>query len=244
MSRKNKDELAFSKINRTFSQYGEDFECDYDRTDCSGECDTYCSCRCTKIINAKVKSVNFKKLFETFSEHYSFYAKNSTNQGIFNYCLYRLLVINKLYDVSSWEVRVYSGYYGEETDSVDLEECIYDALTAQIEKLNTLSNDQVKYVLELEYGYLLDDLKDCTFEIINAEKRDLIAGNDYYRKKVQKGTYCKDKYKLPIGIYLEDGKNRLDGAKYRLIDGYHRFVDLVSGAKETDVFEIVLGKVY
>jgi hypothetical protein len=182
-----------------------------------------------------VLSVDLEVLFEKFSEFYSFYAKNATNASIFNYCLYRLLVINKLYDTSSWEVNVCRGYYGEEVNGVNLTDEVYNTLTAQIETLNSSSkDDQIKFVLELEYGYVLDSLKDVSFEIVDSQKKDLIAGNEVYRKKVQKGTY--KKHNLPVGIYLEDGN------KFRLIDGYHRFVDLVCPSKDSDSFEVIVGK--
>jgi hypothetical protein len=237
MSRRNKNPPGQSnlpkKIDRTFSTYGDGLQEDHDCTSCSGRCEDYC--RCSEIINAKVTSVDLEILFEKFSEFYSSYAKNATNKSIFNYCLYRLLVINKLYDTSSWEVETCRGYYGEEVEGISLIVEVYDTLTAQIESLNSSSkDDQIKLVLELEYGYVLDSLKDVSFEIVDSQKKDLVYGNEVYRKKVQKGTY--KKHELPIGIYLEDGN------KFRLIDGYHRFVDLASGSKDSDSFEIIVAR--
>jgi ferredoxin-thioredoxin reductase catalytic subunit len=190
MSRKNKNiETQPGKINRFLlkrSDNGHVFDFDYDS---ERDDDGY-----FRINNAKVTDVYFKNVIEEFAKHYSTYSKQAINPTIFNYCLHRLLVINKLYTRTLWNVCVCRGYYGEEANDASLV-CAGNPRSLQLRGSS---------FLELEYGYILDSLKGVTFDVKSIRKKDLIAGNEYYQKKIEKGTYSKE-YKLPIGVYLESG---------------------------------------
>jgi len=91
-------------------------------------------------------------------------------------------------------------------------------------------NKRIEYVLKKEYGFLLESLVGKTFTEREVQVCDLIVGNETYRKKIKAGTYTNENYGEPIGIYLKDTWN-----KYRLIDGYHRYVDLAAGKKTVKI---------
>lgn len=194
--------------------------------DCSGcECgDGYC--RCSRIVDIRIIKVSLHHLVNEISSSFissripieDYETKSEFNEEFFSYCIWRLAVIHKMWEEHNWYVSTCGGYYGEEIDGVAIENHNFKQ---DIEELAALSpQERIKFVLHEEYGFILDSLKDKKFEEIKVKKSDLVVGNDTYHKKVNRGTYSKESYDLPIGIYLKDGE------KYRLIDGYHRYIDL------------------
>lgn len=161
-------------------------------------------CRCGIIENAEVTEVgDITGCFETSNE----FSK---------YCVDRLLVARKIWDSDKWEVRVQWGYYGQEIDGVYLKNA--EAIENEVNKLLGLSDaDKLKYVLNLEYGYILDVLENKAFEICEVDKSSIIFGQEGHYKKCDKDIVEKYRdYELPRGICVKDG------TKYRVIDGYHR----------------------
>ncbi len=78
-------------------------------------------------------------------------------------------------------------------------------------------NERVKYLLELEYGYLLPELDGCKYELVTIDLEDVVFGSDGHYRKIQKEN---------IEHYLDykgiRGVVRKNGDKYKIIDGYHR----------------------
>ena len=70
----------------------------------------------------------------------------------------------------------------------------------------------------MEYGYIIPELVDKDFEIIEICKDDIHFGNKEHLNKVKEKNlefYRDENYKGIRGIVYFDGK-------YRVIDGYHR----------------------
>jgi hypothetical protein len=140
------------------------------------------------------------------------------------YCVERILVAHKLYDVSKYEVFVQSGYYGQEIGAVKLDGSVARECDKDIAKMLAMCGDRrrIAFVLELEYGYLLPVLKGKSFEICTVDKSELIFGQDDHYRRLDKdvvASYSDDewrKYKHPRGICIRDGD------RFRVIDGYHR----------------------
>lgn len=201
-------------------QYSGAVEYDYyNARDCSSNgCSEEGICRCSKIEDERVISVNLGKLvFEIISR------KISTKENQFlDYCIYRLAVIHKMYEPHSWYIKTGGGYYGEEIYGVFIDN---QNFKEDVDELVTLSpQERIKYILVKEYGFLLEPLEGKTFREIEVNSGDLRVGNNEYRKKVKRGVY-NDNYDLPIGLYLKSED------KYKLVDGYHRYVDLVTKDK-------------
>lgn len=185
---------------------------DYDRTPCHCN-DDYC--RCTKIVNEHVTSLNIKKVIKEFSNEYV-----KTNSYIDSYCFDRICYAFRIYDKDSYEVEVGGGYYGEEVYGVyfENEEKIFDAYQYLL-TLNT-NIEKIQYCLSLEYGYLINCVESAsTADIIEVSTKQIYTPQMEYFKRVDQNVI--DEYKnryLPIAVCIKDGE------RYKLIDGYHRFV--------------------
>ena len=90
----------------------------------------------------------------------------------------------KVYDTSNWEIETVSGYYGQEIGDVTiktdlakkLEEKICEALS-----IDTLT-ERVEYLLKLEYGSILPELKDTVYEILEVNTDNLVFGSESNKK--------------------------------------------------------------
>lgn len=212
--------------NRIFKQTDLSYYVDYDykRTGCTCH---ESICRCTQIYDA---NVNMVKVTEVITNLFAKY--KCSNSWFDAYCFDRICYAMKIYDVNLYEVEVGWGYYGQEVYGVwfENEEKIFNAYHEVLE-LNT-NLEKIQYCLNLEYGYLLDCVKDATSaSIITVSVDDIRLPQMEYFQKVDAKII--DAYKdrlLPIGVCMKDGN------RYKLIDGYHRFV----ANKDNDEVEIVV----
>lgn len=197
--------------------YVVEVDCDYDYSHERGCDEQYCSC--SKIERAEVESVNIDYISSCLIDVVLKAVKPSKlkiDREILKYCLDRFFRHSGLGNTSNYYVDVCSGYYGEEIGGVEYEGDLVSGVCAMI---HGSSLDALKFVLEEEYGYLLDFLKhteDC-YIIDNVSFNDIEVPNADHYIKLDKSLV--EKYKdceFPIGVY------RKDGYKYRLIDGYHR----------------------
>jgi len=185
--------------------------CDSSSEGCT--CDGYN--RCAEIRNAHVTDVSISSCVETFMNGYS--------DSMLEYCIDRILRIRKIYNPDNWEVDVCGGYYGEEICGVSLDSLVFDKVIDDINVLiQSSTTEQVEYILEMEYGYVLDRIKGLRWEIIDVPVSELAVPNTHYLGKVsQDEEIYSDGSKIPIGIYT------LESGKYVLVDGYHRYIEYV-----------------
>jgi len=207
---KKKEEAGVSHIHRQGLSYS-GVEYDYEtHHDCEA---AGCGwiCRCGKITRTWVESVNINEIVH--------YLCDKGLLKIDRYCVDRILTINHIYDKDLWEITTRSGYYGEEISSVWIEDAIGEKCDNEIEEILSLEDDEkLRFVLVLEYGYLLDSLQNKKFKEICIDVKDISFGQEEYYKKVCQKTIDRYKeYPLPRGIVVSDSNNR-----YRLIDGYNR----------------------
>jgi hypothetical protein len=171
-------------------------------------------CRCGQITNIKI-TTNVK-VWELLGLHF-----NQCNQNdlINYYCIERILSLNNVWDKNNWGVNISGGYYGEEIHGCSLKDETYNTIEKQLEEYNELGSysEGVEYVLNLEYGYIIEDLKDSIYSIIEIPRESIRLGQQDYRKKLDKSIvdYYKD-YPLPRGVVVECGDT------YKCLDGYHR----------------------
>lgn len=205
-------------------------------------------CRCRRITDARVHNLNIESITD---EIYSSLVDTSSLSGkreqklnqilyggisVDKYCIARILSHYKLYDESNWKVEVCGDYYGDEIEGVSIYSTLFKKLESSLlslMELNTLS-DKIKFVLTLEYGYLLDDLKDCDFELITIDKDDidLSSSNKIHIELVKKEMSVNglSHYK---NISLPKGVVRKFNQKYKIVDGYHRII-----ANDLEEFEV------
>jgi hypothetical protein len=139
----------------------------------------------------------------------------------YKYCIERILVLNKIYDVNLWTAKWSSGYYGDEVDSISLDSNTFNKIQrdiSEIFKLNEVS-DMVKFLLQKEYGYILDKIEKCTnYSIEFVDRSQIVFPQKEYQSAVSKKdlSYIDDNKFNICGVCLKE----LD--KYKVIDGYHR----------------------
>ena len=201
------DKWTFKKTNlRWIVDY------DYERSACHCD-DDYC--RCTTIEHAWIDNINVnevvRKLYDTHSR---------TDSDINEYCFDRLCYAFKIYDKDYYEIEKCWGYYGQEIEGVwfENERNIFESYYEMLEKNTSL--EKIQYCLKREYGYLIDCVKSATSAtIIEVSPNDICPPQTEYFIKLENKVIEEYKNrKLPIAVCIRDGN------KYRLIDGYHRFV--------------------
>ena len=217
----NKTKRMMPVFERTNLKY--EVEYDYERSQCT--CDAYGRgdyCRCTTIERAWVESINIKEVTKyLYSNHCE--EKSEINE----YCFDRICSVFKIYDKDYYEVESCYGYYGEEIGGVyfENEEKVVEAFN---EVLKLLSNvEKIKYVLKLEYSYLIDRLMhatSATIEEVHADKIVLPQREYFVKLSMEVIEEYKDR-ELPVAVCIKE-KDRFhdEWDRYVLIDGYHRFV--------------------
>ena len=191
--------------------YRWDIDIDYNLNNSHCDCDSIC--RCGIITNIRVEEVAIISMVHTYVEAFNIITKV---KELDKYCINRIFTNNKVWNADLWDIDICNGYYGEEISGAYL--CNEREINNQIEKMLSLEdNKKIEYVLNLEYGYILEDLVGCNYMIDKVDKGFIKFGQREYVKKIKvEKYYSDDKYNYPRGIVIKDGEN------YRLIDGYHR----------------------
>jgi hypothetical protein len=165
-----------------------------------------------------------------------------TSLGSYNeleiYFIERVLVLNKIYNHKFWDISIRGGgKFGEEVGTAKLRTHVAAMVSAQICEvlmLRSLSN-RVKYLLTLEYGYMLPSLASRTWSLEKVNKDAMVFRNRNRFERLDRTMVELYKtYPFPRAICI------LEDSKYRVIDGYHRCAG-VGGA-----LSVILGvrKVY
>ena len=151
------------------------------------------------------------------------------------YAINRILTINEMWNVDLYEPIIEGGWYGEEFDGIELEKSVYDKFSRQMNCLSqyTNCNDIIYYVLRLEYGSILDCIKDKSFNIYEVTKSDVYLGQEKHKESVkQKDLSHYKRFDLPRAIALWTEKG------WRVLDGYHR----VTACPNESTFQIIGAK--
>jgi hypothetical protein len=189
-------------------------------------------CRFGYITNTYIKSVDVSSIVtniysEIFDNSISTKRHNAINslwgisKDIEKYTIDRILRINKIWKPEFWDINVGGGYYGQEIDEVVLIEDMVLKLNSQLEKVFEIDNltKRIEYLLELENGFILDDIKDKKYVVSVIDIDDVIFSNTEHKNRVlieELEHYSDKNYKGIRGIVKKDGN------KFKLIDGYHR----------------------
>lgn len=189
-------------------------------------------CRCGHITNTYLTKVDvsgvaatiFSEIFDNSISTKRHNAINSLwgiSDEIEKYTIDRILRINKIWKPEFWEINVTGGYYGQEVDDVVLTEDAVQKLNTQLEKAFEIDNltQRIEYLLELENGFILDELKDKRYSVSVIDIDDIIFSNKDHKSRIlieDIDHYSDRNYYGIRGIVKKDEK------KFRLIDGYHR----------------------
>ena len=189
-------------------------------------------CRCGHITNTYLNKVDVSAIVtniysEIFDNSISTKRNNVINSlwgissEIQKYTIDRILRVNKIWKPEFWNINVSGGYYGQEIDEVILIEDMVLKINSQLEMAFQIDNlsERVEYLLTLENGFILDDIKDKKYHISVIDIDDIIFSNTEHKRKVvieELEHYSDRNYSGIRGIVKKDG------IKFKLIDGYHR----------------------
>ena len=214
----------------TYRHYG-DYSCK------ESGCDDEGICRCFSITSVEIESVDVKNITDKiFTELYPDENKAQHKRErkltslifdydidlINRYCIHRILSINKVWDKDNWTPRWSGGYYGDEVDSIELLDSVYSKILFDIDTMIEMDGieDKINYVLALEYGYIIDNIKGKSYTSEIVDKEDLVFGQENHLRKVSKNKY--DYYSDSHYRDIPRGVAYFDNGKWRVIDGYHR----------------------
>lgn len=191
-----------------------------------------------RITNTRIADVSCNGITSTILDFCFKTPKAKQEKEILRYCVDRLVRIKRLWNPSIWKIRTIGGYYGEEIGTVTLKHDKADDIDKAFFGLESAS-DKIMYILEQEYGFLLPELSDRTWDIKEVDIDDIRAGSEGQMRKVdQEGVECyKDIKDDPIGIVIL--KDYANTTPYRLIDGYHRL--LAAKRNELKKVNVVIG---
>ena len=202
-------------------------------SDCeSNGCDSIC--RCSTIINEEIRSVDMNlitlKLYDNFFDDSLETTRNLKIESIiygidkpfYLYSINRILVIKGLWKKENWKINISNGYYGEEIESVTIENKLAIKLQELIKESFSIKekNKIIEFLIKLEYGKLLPEMIGKKYREITIDKSDIVFGSKINLIKTKLSNldhYSDDNYNNIRGIVIK----RSDG-KYRLIDGYNR----------------------
>lgn len=214
---------------KTNLQYEVDY--DYERSGCT--CNDYI-CRCTTIERAWVETIDITAVINKL---YKRFGKESSN--INKYCFDRICHALRVYDKELYEVETGGGYYGEEVYGVyfDNEEMLSNAYSVMLELGSDV--EKIKYVLNMEYGYLIDRVATTTSAVIEsvATNKIELPQKEYFIKLSKEVIEEYKNRKLPVAVCIKKKDRFLEEFnRYILVDGYHRWV----ANKDRDAVEIVV----
>lgn len=204
-------------------------------------------CKCGKIIDVVVTSVDISELSEEIYWQLEPTNKKSKKRNsklanilysgdiVDRYCIHRILTAHKVWYEGYWNVGIESGYYGEEIGDITIDVNIITKISKDVDtmyKLPTLS-DKIKYVVNLEYGYLNNTIQNAEFELLSIYKNDIDfkkLNQNHIKDIKSKDTY----YYNDENYYYPKGIIKKSGDKYKIVDGFHRI--LTSNSKKIEVF--------
>jgi len=211
-------------------RYEVDYEASYERDCDANGCDREGICRCDVIVDTEVRDHRYAH------ENSRLILKRLDSSIPLDKVDYSTLerVLSILLKDSLWHVKVVGGYYGDEVDGVFLQ-CDKDKIIEAVEKVSNLKDlrEVVMFLIELEYGYILESLKEYeNVYFASVPVKDIVFPNSDYSGRV-KGLMSFD-YSDHEGSF---GVVRESGDKFAIVDGYHRIVWAKSNnVKKVNVF--------
>ncbi len=193
-------------------------------------------CRCYSIHTIEITNVSItsitEKIFKQVFDNESQYKRDKVITDLLfdydsdlvnKYCIHRILTILKVWNPESWSAEKISGYYGDEVGHVLINSDIFEKISFHVAELINLTTlkSKIEYVLKLEYGHILDSIKDKEYSIVNINIDELYFSQKNHHKNVlnKNVDFYSDKEYLRDSIR---GVAEWSEGKWRVIDGYHR----------------------
>ena len=178
-----KTDLSYSGV-----EYG------YERSGCI--CNDW-PCRCTTIRNTWIENIDINKVM-TELLHNNFIKTNKLTE-IDLYCFDRICRVNDIWDKYLYDIEVCPGYYGEEIHGVFFGN--EEKVVSEFDELLKLDSDidKIKYILELEYGYVIDSIANChNIIMVNCSPKSVIyPQREYYHRLEKEVVESYKDYNIP-----------------------------------------------
>ena len=215
------------QYNGVYVDYGYTYDCE------NYGCDEEGICRCGTINNEHIDSVDVslivKRIYDEFFEQGKAANRNNAiNEVLYGigkdidiYTIDRILRSYKIWENDNWNIEVDGGYYGQEAGNVTIKESIADKIDEELWTVFSLPSlkEKIEYLLNVEYGKVLPELSNCSYESIVIDKDEVVFGVENHLNKVMKKDldfYSDKNYSGIRGIVVKSGD------KWRIVDGYHR----------------------
>lgn len=180
-------------------------------------------CRCSTI-SPSLNNIDHTAILEHICERF-----NITEEKT-KYCIERIC---STITEEDFNFEVCGGYYGQELESLTIDntniinklEEILDIKKARKNKIdnlnqiakNKISDDNIRKILVMEYGYLTEELKNSSFTIIEVDTNNIVLPQKEHANNLNQNKI--KQYRNRKGIC---GIVKKVGNKYKVIDGYHR----------------------
>jgi len=221
-------DVNLEKFSKYDWQYVVDVDYDTDHDCHAGGCTEEGICRCGRITNARIEGLSHKAAIQPIIN-----ALIDAHTDLQAYCIDRVVRshLNTLDDFA-WEINIGRGYYGQEIDSVSLEET--DSIINVVRDLLKLETDKERifHALKAEYGRVLpklEGLDSWTIEELPL-KKVLLPQREYQKKLSTQQIKMYETWWLPRGLVLAENNG------YRVIDGYHRTQSAIDQKLKTASF--------
>lgn len=189
------------------------------------------SCRCSYIDNIIINSIDFKKIVNTIYD--IFFEKNNQTKRFFKlnfilngvndkmekYVIERVCSYYKLWSKESYIPNIEDSYYGKNIKGFLIKEDIINNINNMIiiiSKIESLE-DKVYKLLEMEYSYILPNIKNKKMKLGKINKSSILYPNEHYLKNVSSSiveNYIN--FNGIHGVVLKENNN------FYLIDGHNR----------------------
>lgn len=172
-------------------------------------------CRCGQITNTQIKSGPKEGIVNSII--YSLEGtKDYPLSELLLYCIERILVSEKIYELNKWGCKIEGGYYGQEVNGVKFTGNVA-AIIEKVKKLESMSDNQrIEFILNNEYGHLPEHYQNKEWRIEEVKRAKIIIVNNNHYTKLKDNPYFGQDRLLPICVLLKQGDN------YSIVDGYHR----------------------
>jgi hypothetical protein len=189
------------------------------------------SCRCSYIDNIVINNINFNKIVSIIYDF--FYDKSMQTKRFFKlnfilnnidskiemYVIQRICSIYKLWSEQSYIPNIEDSYYGKNIKGFKIKEEIIYIVNEKIKEISSIYSleEKVYKLLELEYGYILPNIKNKKMKLIKLNKYEITYPNkEYYTKLSSNPLENYDNFNGIHGVVYKDSTN------YYLVDGYNR----------------------
>lgn len=210
-------------------------------------------CRCGEIVNLKVDTIITDNVQSTLKSAFN-EKKIKHIEPQIDYILDKIVSVMKLNLGENYEASACKGYYGEEIDYVKPTEINkIENILKEVDNLSFNNDDNhnwkiaLDFTLKLEYVFILEGLNiDIDYEstlchVQSVKLSDIKKLNqDYLITKKDASSYYTNNIKTLISENKIMGVLLYKDGVYRLIDGYHRFVELLKFGPSTEYSYLVV----